>query len=221
MKAIFNRVRRAARYRLGLHVVAPGLDEGTDEGVKAYYNSRVSDCSFLADANHYERPRIDWMLKRLGGGSLLEIGCADGTITAMMSPLVDRIVALDLCEESIARLQARSLRNVETVTGFVETFRPAERFDWIVMSELLEHLRDPRAVVSQCLQLLKPAGVVLMSTPEGSWDDDAIEHLHAFSFESWCSMLVAAGSCDLHAFQIRDRTGASRWLGAEISRGIG
>ncbi|HUG54120.1 MAG TPA: hypothetical protein VMR21_10975 [Vicinamibacteria bacterium] len=90
--SLFGRIRRSIRYRLGRHVVAPDLEDGSDEGVRRYYNSRLSDCSFLEDPQR--------------------------------------------------------LPNVEAVCGFVEGFAPAERFDWIVVSEVLEHLRRPKAAIA-------------------------------------------------------------------------
>jgi 2-polyprenyl-3-methyl-5-hydroxy-6-metoxy-1,4-benzoquinol methylase len=202
---------------MGMHVVAPQLAEGTDEGVSAYYNSRPSDCSFLASADHYERPRIDWMLTRVQGGALLELGCAEGTVTAMLAERVERVVALDLCQESVDRVRARQLRNVRAVAGFIEHYQPAETFDWIVASEVLEHLRDPLRCVSSCLRWLKPGGSLLISCPDGDWEGDAIEHLRTLDFESFCSLMIRAGARSLHAFRIPDRTGRDRWLGARVS----
>jgi len=217
--SVLARLRRSIAYRLGRHVVAPDLEDGSDEGVERYYNSRVSDCSFLADPAHFERPRIDWMREKVEGGTVLEIGCADGTVTAMLAEKTDRVVALDLCRESVERLRARGLPNVEAVCGFVERFEPGRSFDWIVMSEVLEHLRDPGAVIGRCLQWLAPRGRLLVSSPDGHWDGDAIEHLHAFDHASWSRMIIAAGARDVRTFRIKDREGHDRWLGAEVVRG--
>jgi 2-polyprenyl-3-methyl-5-hydroxy-6-metoxy-1,4-benzoquinol methylase len=215
---VISRIRRAILYRLGRHVVAADLESGSDEGVERYYNSRLSDCSFLADPAHFERPRIDWMFAKIKAGTLLEIGCADGTVTAMLAARADRVVALDLCRESIERLGARGLTNVEGVCGFVERYSPREPFDWIVMSEVVEHLRDPAAVVARCLGWLAPGGRLLLSSPDGNWEGDAIEHLHTFDLGSWSAMLIRSGARDLRTFKIKARDGRDRWLGAEVVR---
>jgi 2-polyprenyl-3-methyl-5-hydroxy-6-metoxy-1,4-benzoquinol methylase len=216
--SILGRLKRSIQYRLGRHVVAPDLADGTDEGVQRYYNSRVSDCSFLQDPGHFERPRIDWMREKAKGGTLLEIGCADGTVTAMLAAQVTRVVALDLCRESIERVAAHRLANVEAVCGFVEHYSPAEPFDWIVMSEVLEHLRQPASVIARCIDWLKPGGRLLLSSPDGDWEGDAIEHLHSFDLGSWSEMLIRAGARDVRIFKIKDRDGRDRWLGAEVIR---
>jgi 2-polyprenyl-3-methyl-5-hydroxy-6-metoxy-1,4-benzoquinol methylase len=217
-KVTFQSLWRAIRYRLGLHVVAPQLEDGTDEDVKAYYNSRLSDCSFLADADHYERPRVDWILERIHGGLVLEVGCADGTFTEMLARRADRVVAIDLCEASIRRLRGRGLKNVETYSGFVEQFRPTAGYDWVVLTEVLEHLRRPQQTLMQCVGWLNPGGSLLVSTPEGDWEGDAIEHLHVFHLESFKALMTSAGADTLQVFRIKDRQGRDRWLGAEVSR---
>ena len=212
-----RRILRSIRYRLGMHVVAPQLEDGTDSGVHAYYNSRLSECSFLDDPNHYERPRIDWILARVQGGSLLEIGSADGTVSALLAPRVERLVAIDVCEESVRRVRARGLSNVEARHGFIERTNLTEQFDWVVMSEVLEHLRDPRGVLARVLRWLRPGGVALLSSPDGPWEGDSCEHLHVFDLESWCQLVVRAGGRTFRVFKIADRNGRDRWLGAEVS----
>jgi 2-polyprenyl-3-methyl-5-hydroxy-6-metoxy-1,4-benzoquinol methylase len=211
-----KRLSRSLRYRLGRHVVAPDLESGTDDGVRAYYNSRLSECSFLEDPAHYERPRIDWMLERVAGGTVLEVGCADGTVTAMLARRAERVVGLDVCAQAIERLRRRGLLNVEGRAGLIEDFTPTEAFDWIVASEVLEHLRRPQEAIGCWLGWLRPGGTLLLSSPDGSWEGDTIEHLHVFGLESWCSMLVRAGARAFRVFRIRDRSGEDRWLGAQV-----
>ncbi len=215
---VFQRLRRAIRYRLGLRVVAPQLEDGTDEGVRAYYNSRISDCSFLANATHYERPRIDWILERVRGGMALEVGCADGTVTQLLAQRTDHVVALDLCEASINCVRGRRLANVESHVGFVEHFQPAERYDWVVLSEVLEHLREPQLILSRCVSWLNPGGSVLVSTPDGDWQPDAIEHLHVFHIGDFRALVMGAGADHVRTFHIKDRYGRDRWLAGELSK---
>ncbi len=216
---MLRRLRRALRYRLGLHVVAPQLEDGTDPGVVAYYNSRLSVASFLQDPDHYERPRVDWMLQNVRGGRALEMGCADGGMTALLAPLVEKLVAVDVSEASVRALAERRLSHVDARVSLAESFEPQERFDWIIMSEFLEHVRNPGLLVTRALEWLTPSGRLLASSPEGRWEADSIEHLHEFTLSSWGVLFTSAGARSARVFRIKDRQGRDRWLGADVSAG--
>lgn len=157
-------VLRSLAWHLGVRLVAEDLARGTDHGIKRYYSSRVSDCSFLLNPNHYERPRIEWILDTVRGGVLLEVGCGNGGLTQLLSPRVDRVVALDVSNPSIEALISLRLPNVEARVAFIEEFQPVCAFDWIVLTEVVEHLRDPQKALRRCLNWLKPAGKVLLCT---------------------------------------------------------
>ncbi len=214
---MLSRLRRGLRYRLGLPVLAPDLESGNDEGIVAYYNSRPSRCRFLQDPGHYERPRVDWILGSVRGGRALEVGCGDGGLSAQLAATVESLVGLDVCAESIRDLSALGLSNVEATTGLVESFAPIERFDWIVMSEFLEHVRDPGGVVARALGWLTPGGRLLASSPDGRWEADSIEHIHVFDLQSWAALFARPETESIRLFRIRDGEGRNRWLGADVT----
>lgn len=196
--------------------IAPDLLSYTDEGVQRYYNSRRSDSRFLLDKTHYERPRIEWMLHEILGGTVLEVGAGNGGMTALLSPLADKVIALDLCQEAIGAIDELKLSNVVTVCDFVEQYSPSTSVNWVIVSEVVEHLRDPAETLRRCVTWLKPGGRVLLSTPNGKWE--SIEHLHEFDMAKWCALLGGAGARAVSAFYIQDHFGSDRWLGGRLER---
>jgi 2-polyprenyl-3-methyl-5-hydroxy-6-metoxy-1,4-benzoquinol methylase len=205
--------RDRIRWRLGLRVAAPELEEGTDESVARFYRERVTDCAFLGDPNHYEHPRAQWVLERVSGGRLLEIGCGNGGMTRLLAPRVDKVLAFDISTPSLVALRQLGLPNVEAVEGMVEHFEPAAPFDWIVMSEVLEHLRDPAGILRRCVGWLAPGGTLLLTTPHGHWESN--EHLQEFTLERFASLLAVSGAETVSAAYLRDRDERRRWLVGE------
>lgn len=211
----YRRITAAFRWRLGLLVAAPELEEGTDDSVESFYSGRVTDCSFISDPKNYEHPRAEWVRNRVKGGRLLEVGCGNGGMTRMLAPLVDRIVALDASADSLAAIGPLHLKNVETVQGLVETFRPADKFDWIVISEVIEHLRTPEQVLQILAGWLAPRGRLLITTPNGYWESD--EHLQEFTMVSFLALVGRLSIETLHVSYLRDAQGRRRWLVAELA----
>lgn len=100
-------------------------------------------------------------------GAVLEIGCGTGdTGGAALQRGVAR--AYHGCELDPASA-ARAADALTSVTvGDVEMLDlpwPAHTFDTLLMSEVLEHLRDPWAAVRKVAATLKPGTLVLASSP--------------------------------------------------------
>ena len=144
----------------------------------------------------------------------MEVGCGDGGMTSLLSAKVGQITAMDASCISLSELQKRGLPNVRVLAGLVETAPISEQFDWIVMSEVIEHLRHPAPAVRRCVDLLAPGGSLLLTTPNGHWESD--EHLHVFSIESLSSLLAKSGAETICTGFLRDSEGKRRWLSARL-----
>lgn len=211
LKPWVDRLLKPFRPRL-----AADLAAGTDAGVIKYYNSRVTDCHFLQNAEHYERPRIEWVLSTVRHGRVLEIGCGNGGMTRLLSQQVESLVALDVSRLSLQQLDALGLPNVQTAEGLIEHYEPAGQFDWIVMSEVVEHLREPENILRRCITWLKPGGSLMLTTPNGPWE--TIEHLHEFSMATFCALVGRLGARAVDVGLLQDREGSDRWLVARVSQ---
>ena len=214
LNVLFRRFSRGIRWRLGLPVAAVELEQGSDESVVSFYSSRVTDCGFLGDPGHYEYPRARWILDRVRGGHLLEIGAGNGGMTRVMAPAVDRLTAMDVSKPSLDAIRQLALPNVTVAEGLVERYEPHTQFEWIVMSEVLEHLRDPRQVIRRIVRWLSPGGTLLVTTPHGHWESN--EHLHEFTLEHFAGLLAASGGEGVHASYLRDVDDRRRWLVGEV-----
>lgn len=197
-------------------VAAAALEKGTDESVSDFYNSRVTGCEFLEDPTHYEHPRATWVLNHVSGGLLLEIGCGNGGMTRLLAPRVEKVTAFDVSLPSLKQLEDLGLPNVETVQGLIENFDSHHYFNWVVLSEVIEHIREPLPVVNRAYRFLAPGGSLLITTPNGHWESD--EHLHEFSLTAFCELLSQTGGESLEVGYLRDRDGRRRWLTAIIRK---
>lgn len=212
--SLVRKLTAGLRWRLGFRVAAPQLEQGTDDSITEFYSGRITDCRFLDDPGHYENPRLRWILDKVRGGRLLEVGCGNGGMTRLIAAQVERVVALDVSAPSIEAIEKLGLMNVEPVRALVERFEPDTRFDWIVMSEVIEHLRRPSEVIRKLIGHLEPDGSLLLTTPNGHWESD--EHLYVFSFSNLATMLSDTSAETLSLTYLRDAKGRRRWLAAQL-----
>ncbi|WP_417450457.1 bifunctional 2-polyprenyl-6-hydroxyphenol methylase/3-demethylubiquinol 3-O-methyltransferase UbiG [Kordiimonas sp.] len=108
------------------------------------------------------------LIKPFEGYRLLDIGCGGGLITEPMARLGADVVAVDAAEKNIKTASLHAEQNglkVDFRNTTAEALAEAgEQFDIIVNMEVVEHVADVDAYLAACCALLKPGGIMLLST---------------------------------------------------------
>lgn len=99
------------------------------------------------------------------GGRALELGCSDGYMTEMIAARVDSLDVVDGSERFLAEARKRNLPNVDFKLALFEEFAPAEKYDFVFASYILEHVLDPVGVLRMSRAVLKPNGRVFIVVP--------------------------------------------------------
>jgi len=133
------------------------------------------------------RRRLETLLAVLGRGAsavkLLDVGCSSGAFLMIARELGFEAEGVEISPEASDAARRAGFR---VHTGLLEEAGyPDASFDAIALVELLEHLREPRALLAECRRLLRPGGVVMATTPNGaSWTARAMgAHWDVFSLQ--------------------------------------
>jgi ubiquinone/menaquinone biosynthesis C-methylase UbiE len=102
------------------------------------------------------------------GQSILDVGCGTGLITRLIHS--DNITALDINPWALERAKINTKdRDVAFVLGDAEAIPfPANTFDIVVCTEMLEHLVRPDLALRGIYRILKPGGRFIGSVPSKS-----------------------------------------------------
>jgi SAM-dependent methyltransferase len=96
------------------------------------------------------------------GGNIIELGSGEGYGIQLLAPLAKHYLAVDKFDTNISGHANVEFRKqlLPSLTGIADN-----SFDFAVSFQVIEHIQDDKAFVSEIHRVLKPGGVLLLSTP--------------------------------------------------------
>ena len=117
----------------------------------------------------YVADRLD-----LRGARVADVGCGGGLLSEALAKAGARVTGIDLGEKVIEIARLHMLESKLAVPSLEIDYRvkssselaaaEPESFDAVCCMELIEHVPDPTALVGDLARMLKPGGVLVMST---------------------------------------------------------
>jgi SAM-dependent methyltransferase len=96
---------------------------------------------------------------------VLEAGCGEGYGADLISRVARRVIALDYDETTVAHVRTHYPR-VEVMHGNLAELPLADAsVDVVVNFQVIEHLWDQTQFVRECARVLRPSGLLMVSTP--------------------------------------------------------
>ncbi len=130
------------------------------------FDHRVQSYDFRVDPSNSNNPTAKFISFIPRGSRVLEVGCANGALSAYLTRKLDcEVVGIELNSEA-ARLAERHCSRVivdDVEKGALDEARG--KFDVITFGDVLEHLVLPGSVLARCRGLLSKGGFVLVSVP--------------------------------------------------------
>jgi SAM-dependent methyltransferase len=140
------------------------------------------------------------------GARLLDVGCAAGMLLDLARrhcPNFSELEGIEISEAAAARAKQKGYRVY--ISTIEQAPLPDAHYDLIYMQQVIEHVHDPRAVLSKVLRALKPGGRVVLETPNlysldhlmfrgGYWEGYHIpRHFNLWTSEGMTRMLREVG----------------------------
>ena len=104
---------------------------------------------------------------------ILDVGCSPGHLAISLARMGHTVTGIDLNDEYLVKYPPAWLKEISRKLWNIENNRldfEDERFDYILFTEILEHIAitHPKYILSDLLRLLKPGGILYLTTPNVS-----------------------------------------------------
>lgn len=133
--------------------------------------------AYIRDAACRKFDRNVKSLNCLSGLRVLDIGCGAGLLCEPLSRLGAQVIGVDPSASNIAaaRLHAeKGHLSIDYRCTTVDEMDLRERFDVVLAMEVIEHVSDVGLFFKRCAAMLKPGGMMAVSTLNRNWKSFAL-----------------------------------------------
>ncbi|HMR64436.1 MAG TPA: methionine biosynthesis protein MetW [Anaerolineae bacterium] len=154
---------------------------------------------------HSFQPRYELIAQIIqSGASVLDVGCGEGLLLQYLrDKLAVKGLGIDISREA-AKLA--KTRGVEVIIGDILTLELAKKYDYIILSEIVEHIANPEQVVTKLKNQFTKGLIIsipnigyyqhrlrlLLGSFPVQWNIHPSEHLRYWTvtdFENWLDQL--------------------------------
>jgi len=143
---------------------------------------------YIRDAACRKFERNAKSLSCLSGLRVLDIGCGAGLLCEPLTRLGAQVIGIDPSASNIAAAKLHADKghlSIDYRCTTVEEMDVRERFDIVLAMEVVEHVVDIGAFLSRCATMLKPGGLMVVSTLNRNWKSFALAIVGAEYILRW------------------------------------
>ena len=144
--------------------------------------------AYIRDAAARKFERNVKSLNCLSGLRVLDIGCGAGLLCEPLARLGAQMIGVDPSASNIAAGKLHADRGhlaIDYRCTTVEEMDARERFDIVLAMEVVEHVTDIGLFLSRCAAMLKPSGMMVVSTLNRNWKSFALAIVGAEYILRW------------------------------------
>jgi SAM-dependent methyltransferase len=168
-----------------------------------YQAPRPASALARADKGYGHRKRLRLIERYAAGGTLVDVGSGAGGFVAEVAARPHwQAIAVEPDVQAAATCQRTGAQVVNA--PWEEAALPDASADVITFWEVIEHLYDPRRALAEAHRVLRPGGLIVISTPNRASLDARLfgpywvgyevpRHLNIFSRDSLAALLVDCG----------------------------
>lgn len=140
--------------------------------------------------NRYGMKLIRKQLQNKKELQVVDIACGHGELLSKIKEDGHTVLGVEIAKDRVDYCNSRGVKCIMKEAS--DTGIPSESFDVVIATELLEHLKEPKKVLTEIRRILKKGGEVMCTVPLGRYCASNT-HVRFFSRESLYSLFKSQG----------------------------
>jgi 2-polyprenyl-3-methyl-5-hydroxy-6-metoxy-1,4-benzoquinol methylase len=181
------------------HLVYMNPIEKISKTNEYYHSAKNTHAPTIRDSYlRTAKSQVNLVKKHASGSNLLDIGCAQGFFLFSAAQAGYRVKGIEISQDAAEYAKTEFGLDVEA-KAFEELEFPGNHFDVVTLWQVLEHVPYPLDVLREVRKMLKPGGLLAVSTPNiaglpsrllrKKWWDIKRLHINEFSTRTLMDIL--------------------------------
>ena len=102
-------------------------------------------------------------------GKFIDIGAGNGLVLRFFKDRGFEVTGMELSQELCDAMKKNpQMRGIEVVQGNITEKKGSENFDYVLASDVIEHIEDDRKALKNLFSFVKPGGLLILTIPAHS-----------------------------------------------------
>lgn len=142
----------------------PDVVEIYRNDLREMWDPSIEQHMYLQYHNQLELYRS--LVARYGAGTVLDVGCAQGTLALLLAEAGHQVTAVDIRPQFLEYARSRYEKgDIRFVAANIFETGDIGTFDLVFANQIIEHLVYPVRFLSELARFARPGGVLVISTP--------------------------------------------------------
>ncbi|MDQ3099427.1 MAG: class I SAM-dependent methyltransferase [bacterium] len=135
---------------------------------------------------------------------ILNAGCGSGELSVKLAQKGHTVVNIDPVQEYIdlarKNIENSTVQNITFINSSIEEYSERNKFDCVITTDVLEHIKDDRLAFQNLAQFVKSNGIIIVTVPAEpvlfGYHDKVLGHYRRYTAESLINIIPSEVKID-------------------------
>ena len=145
-------------------------------------HSHAEDLERIEESDFWSKVKVKLILDLVEGKNVLDVGCGSGRLSKALLEKGYSVVAIDNDWKAV---EIAKKKGIMAFVADINDWKTDEKFDCIILGDVLEHIEDDKSAMRKVHAMLKPNGCIVVNVPSYQFlfgkHDVALGHKRRYS----------------------------------------